>query len=745
MRFLSWILLSLFPFALTAQSAQQAENWHFANGVALRFVDDEPVLNAPSSMIAFEGACSLSDASGNLLFYTNGGGRLPGNGGPGEPDQDYGTIWNRNHEVLYDMRGEEGGGFSARQSALAFPAPGDNPDLYYLWTMEEFEFNVGGSVTGQPQGRGLSYFIIDMSLNGGLGGVALADQRVYVPAYEGLDATPMEGTDGYWIVCHNNQSGAAGLLVVVPLTEAGVGLPVEVTLPNGVGGRIKFSPDGRYLYQKGTVYAFDPVTGTVGDVLLEAPGLSDQNATFTPDSRFLYGTEAIGILSNVVVRYDVSTGAQLPVAALEEPGATAITLVNGPFQIGPGGDIYFIEAIVDPQEEIIVQLNALTCVSGSEPGLRRGVVDLAAFLDDGIFPNNPPQFVDAIFREPVLADTVMLDTAVVIICPGENGELTTRTEGTSYEWSTGDTTATITVEASGVYCVTVADGCNVFVDCQDVTFESDANDPVVLDAYVEDCRQICVVALNTESTFDSITVVTGITNPFGTDIILSTEVFYSDTVLFSKPPTDPGPDMNSYVQAVFETACGLELISLLNLPFPEPEAFTAQITFLEADFCRGEELQLEVVSFSGAVLAEVIWSDGVTDNPRSVILAVDSAYTASAISECGDTVQVSASPTVQETCNCRAEVPDVITPNGDGTNDGFGLFFTRTCTVENYTLLIFNRWGQRIFSSTDPNERWDGTVNGTPVNMDVYLYRMVFRFAGSDVVEEHNDQFSVIR
>lgn len=726
-----------------AQSARQANNWHFANGVALRFVDDEPVLNPPSSMIAFEGACSLSDTSGNLLFYTNGGGRLPGNGGPGEPDQDYGTIWNRNHEVMYDMRGEEGGGFSARQSALAFPAPGNNPDLYYLWTMEEAEFDIGGTVTGQPQGRGLSYFTIDMSLNGGLGDVVLADQRVYVPAFEGLDATPMEGTDGYWIACHNNEPGTAGLLVIVPLTAAGVGAPVEIPFPGGVGGRIKFSPDGRYLYQQGTVYAFDPATGTVGDVLLQAPGLSDQNATFTPDSRFLYGTEVVGILSNVVVRYEVATGEQLPVAALEEPGATAITLVNGPFQIGPGGDIYFIEAIVDPQADIIVRLNALTCVSGSEPGLRRGLVDLAVFLESGIFPNSPPQFVDAIFREPVLADTVVLDTALVVICPNDNGELSARREGIAYRWSTGDTTATITVEASGVYCVTVTDGCNVFVDCQDVSIESNDNAPVVLDAFVEDCQQICVVALNTESSFDSITVVTGITNPFGTDIILSTEVFYSDTVFFPKPPANPGPDMNAYVQAVFETPCGLDLISLLGLPFPEPEAFTAQFSFAETDLCRGEELLLEVVSFSGALLAEVIWADGVTDNPRDVILAVDSTYTATAISECGDTVQVSTSPTVQEICNCRAEVPGVITPNGDGTNEVFGLF--TNCPVEDFTLLIFNRWGQQVYSSTDATERWDGTRNGTPVNMDVYLYRMVFRYPESEEVQEEEGQVSVVR
>lgn len=740
MRFLPFVLLFTLPLA--AQPARQATNWHFANGIALRFDGGTPVLDPPSAMSTFEGAASLSDTLGNLLFYSNGGGRLPGNGG-GNADQDYGTIWNRDHEVLYDMGGVEGGGFSAHQSALAFPAPGAVPDLYYLFTMEEFEFDIGGTVADQPQGRGLSYFTIDMSLNGGLGGVVLADQRVYVPAYEGLDATPMEGTDGYWIVCHNNTTGDNGRLVIVPLTANGVGTPVEVALPGGVGGRIKFSPDGRYLYLRGTVYAFDPASGTVGNVLLEVAGLSDQNATFTPDSRFLYGTQAVGVLSNVVVRYDVATGEQLPIAALEVPGSSSITLVNGPFQIGPDGDIYFVEAIVDPEEDFVARLSEITCVSGAEPTVNRGVVDLSDFRGRGLFAFSPPQFVDAIFRQPVLTDTVVLDTAAVVFCPNEARQLTARREGLSYRWSTGDTTATVPVGQPGTYCVSVSDGCNVFVDCRTTEFASDANDPVVLAAATEDCRRLCTVRLNTEAAFDSINVTLGFD-------VTTREIepqfrgtFFTDSLVFPKPL--PGESATTpYIRAFVVSGCGVQAVDLTGLPYPQADTFAVALWSPERELCAGETIDLEVVPVSGEELASVRWSDGATANPRSVTLAVDSVYSAVASSVCGTADAIVFEPDVAAFCDCEARIPGLITPNGDGTNDRFGLFYTTGCPVEGYTMRVFNRWGQTVFSSTDPEERWDGTKDGTPVDTDAYLYYAVFRLADGEV-EKRDGQVTVVR
>lgn len=728
---------------LFAQPAHQAENWHFGSGVSVSFITGQPVLTPPSSIMTFEGACSLSDTMGNLLFYTNGGGQLPGNGGPDGMDQDYGTIWNRNHEVMYDMSGKEGGGFSARQSALAMPAPGNNPDLYYLFTMEETEFDIGGSVPGQPQGRGLSYFTIDMGLNGGLGGVVAADQRVQVPAYEGMDATPMAGGQGYWVACHNAIEGADGRLFIVPLSEVGVGEAVATPLENGVGGRIKFSPDGTMIYLRGTVYEFDNATGLVGAAMATFTALSDNNATFTPDSRFIYGTQPVGILSNVVVRHDLVSGELLPVEALEIPGSGVDVLVNGAFQIGPNGNIYFLEQTFAEDGTINYGLSEIRCVSSSVPTVVRNLVDLSGFAAENAFGNNPPQFVDAIFRTPYRPDTVRLETDPILLCPNDNNQLVAREEGTAYLWSTGDTTATITVLEPGNYCVTISDKCTSTIDCREVTIQDTSNNPEVLGAVYEDCQLKCIVTLNTAVDFDSIRVLVGFSIPNGQVAPLFDGVFFEDRLTYPKLP-ELGPDQSGYIWAFVYSECGAQRISLLELPEEGPPLFETRILLLGSDIpCVDEDLELEVVTDGEVEIESVLWEDGSTDNPRIIPAELDATYRAMVFSVCGDTTEVEVMPEVEEFCDCRDDLADVITPNGDGTNDLFRLY--TNCPVSDYTLLIYNRWGQVVFESSNPEQAWDGTLNGIPQNMDVYLYRMVFRFLDEPEVQKREGSFSLIR
>ena len=89
----------------------------------------------------------------------------------------------------------------------------------------------------------------------------------------------------------------------------------------------------------------------------------------------------------------------------------------------------------------------------------------------------------------------------------------------------------------------------------------------------------------------------------------------------------------------------------------------------------------------------------------------------------------------------RFAIPELMTPNGDGTNDVFRVYFGGQIT--DFTLSVFNRWGQRVFSSSDVEEAWDGTKDGTPQNSDTYLYVTKFSINGTEVEEE--GQFTLIR
>ena len=66
-------------------------------------------------------------------------------------------------------------------------------------------------------------------------------------------------------------------------------------------------------------------------------------------------------------------------------------------------------------------------------------------------------------------------------------------------------------------------------------------------------------------------------------------------------------------------------------------------------------------------------------------------------------------------------VPNTFTPNGDGNNETFKIFSEIPC--DEYTLQIFNRWGEEVFKTEDPlNVGWDGFYKGQIAAEGVYVY-----------------------
>lgn len=64
-------------------------------------------------------------------------------------------------------------------------------------------------------------------------------------------------------------------------------------------------------------------------------------------------------------------------------------------------------------------------------------------------------------------------------------------------------------------------------------------------------------------------------------------------------------------------------------------------------------------------------------------------------------------------------IPNAFTPNADGVNDA--ICFSSEGLLE-FSIAIFNRWGQRVYESSDPSECWDGTYRGNACLPGVYTY-----------------------
>jgi len=94
-------------------------------------------------------------------------------------------------------------------------------------------------------------------------------------------------------------------------------------------------------------------------------------------------------------------------------------------------------------------------------------------------------------------------------------------------------------------------------------------------------------------------------------------------------------------------------------------------------------------------------------------------------------------------------IPNSFSPNGDGINDVFKPIGIRI-DVENYLMQIFDRWGKKIFETTDLNKGWDGSVNGKSIaDKDImnatFVYYIYVVEEGTDADHEYRGGVNLIR
>ncbi|NUN99583.1 MAG: PKD domain-containing protein [Saprospiraceae bacterium] len=72
-------------------------------------------------------------------------------------------------------------------------------------------------------------------------------------------------------------------------------------------------------------------------------------------------------------------------------------------------------------------------------------------------------------------------------------------------------------------------------------------------------------------------------------------------------------------------------------------------------------------------------------------------------------------------------MPNAFSPNADGINDEFMAFINDEALVETFELFVFDRWGNLLLRSDDPNARWDGAFKNKVLKQDVYVWRIKAR------------------
>ncbi len=91
------------------------------------------------------------------------------------------------------------------------------------------------------------------------------------------------------------------------------------------------------------------------------------------------------------------------------------------------------------------------------------------------------------------------------------------------------------------------------------------------------------------------------------------------------------------------------------------------------------------------------------------------------INDCKDTVQFEIA---YDPC-CTFFLPNAFSPNGDGQNDDLKMFTTGQITFEK--IMIFNRWGQKVFETKDVNTFWDGNYLNEKCEIGTYFFRATYK------------------
>ncbi|MBX3163631.1 MAG: T9SS type A sorting domain-containing protein [Bacteroidetes bacterium] len=336
------LFIILFFCALVVPAQNELTKWYFGNHAALDFMTDPPTVLNNSAMYQVEGSSSIADATGNLLFYTNGR-----------------TIWNKYHAVM-----DTGllGHFSTAQSALIVKQP-NNLNLYYVFTM---------AVCGDT--LGLNYSIVDMSLAAGAGSVIAKNIPLYsASCTEQLAATKHANGVDCWIMIHELGSNnfraylltAAGLNATAVISSVGTIYPFGQNPPGffmaEAIGYMKFSHTGAKVAscmpnvllnwndRLMELYDFNNSTGIVSNPL--TINVRSYDCEFSPDGTKFYSEGEYVFVTPVeyvtpVIQWDLNAGSNAAILSSSVTIAVVSPTLSYPanMKLAPNGKIYILES-----------------------------------------------------------------------------------------------------------------------------------------------------------------------------------------------------------------------------------------------------------------------------------------------------------------------------------------------------------------------------------------------------------------
>ncbi|MFT3908736.1 MAG: gliding motility-associated C-terminal domain-containing protein [Ferruginibacter sp.] len=729
-RFLFFIIA---VFCFTDSFSQHLNNiWYFGQYAGLDFNNTPPTVLSNSAMDMSEGCATMCDASGQIMFYTNGI-----------------DVWNRNHQVMPNGSGLMGAQ-SSTQSALIVPLPGSNT-LYYIFTTPQ-----------QTAFVPMTYSILDMTLNGGLGDITTKNVTVYMPVTEKLTATFKSNGVDYWIISKEANTNA---FIVYSFTSAGLDMLNPVVSYTGIStipieiGYARVSPNGaklavaNFFSQSTQLFDFNNNTGVVSNPLtlpVTVTGIGTGRAygiEFSPDNSKLYIMQCYGYILN---QYDLLAGSPTAIqnSAIEIAHTPPQSSNGAAMMLGPDNKIYisdwslpFISVIDQPNLPGTacnflfhnIQLSPGSLATNGLPNtihpftglcpLPQNVNSSATIcanqsyqLPSGTLVNSSGIYHDTIRNHLGTCDSIITIVDLSLFPISYANSSAQICSGQTYQLPSG----TI-VNASGIYQDTIrsVNSCDSVINTVDLL--------VLPVSYASNAAQIC----------------SGQTYQLPSGTIVNTTGIYQDTT----------------------RSVGLcdSIITTVNL-----EVLTASHVNSSTQLCSGQTYQLPsgtIVNAAG-IYQDTIRSSGSCDsiittiqlqvNEVSSFSIIDSIYEGEPyILPGGQTVYTAGvyQTVLQNSFGCDSVITTTLklkeplsecitlknafTPNGDGINDYWVLY--RYNCFKRLEVNVYNRYGSLVYHSDDYKNDWSGKYKNKELPDGTYYYVIkVISFDGKEHVFKDN-------
>ncbi len=717
--FFIFLLLVLFS---SQGYAQFDNNWYFGRKAGLNFSvaggQNTPQVLTNSVMISSEAAATMSDENGNLLFYTNGV-----------------EVYNRNHQLM--QNGDNlGGNISACQMSIV-PNPG-NPNLFYIFTADAFE---------EDFINGYRYSVVDMSMDGNNGAVISKNNLLWPFCSERMASIRHANGLDVWLITNDKDSDVFRAWLIncnglqpVPVVST-IGTVMNQHALSNVG-ELKASPDGKLICQTHfsipglnqsnfvQLFDFDNSSGMLSNArTISLPQTKYNHCEFSPNSKFLYLTRKDDL--------------QLDQLEITLPSVAAIQASRISFPTVTS--FYDIQLAVN-EKIYLTGSSALLAVinfpdqKGAACDFQRNAIDLqpgAAFI--GL----PSHINDIVGNKDNGFDYTIIDNCTGTVQFNGNSALPPTI---SWLWDFGDgTTSTLQnpihvfTNPGQVYKVKLT--ITSLAACGKITRSRQINPagfvkPTVGFSFVNKACDSGYIRFVNECS--------GLLQP-GINFLWDFGDGNTSALVHPLHTYTTAGTYNVKLKMLTGSPCFDDSISLIV----KIETFSIN-TIPNQTINFGES----VVLLTSGPPASYVWdpptwlNNSTIQNPlakpnETILYKVTATNADNCKAE--DTVRITVKPIPPVPLADAGDiyVPGAFTPNNDGKNDVMKPFLPLSYTLKEFS--IYNRWGQKIFTTSQKDKGWNGKINDLTQDSAVYIWIVKAVDSRTGKYQEKKGVFILIR